>query len=146
GKGDPTVMRALVAACAAAAVCFSTSPAVLAAPTPYSPETREAWVNPLARAGENSDLRIDVTRTPDVVHAGEGMRLGLTVSNSSEETVSDLRVTARRGDPTWTVEEARRVLALDTGAYPWEEIGRASCREREQSEGDGAAVKREESE
>ena len=116
-------MRALVAACAAAAVCFSTSPAVLAAPTPYSPETREAWVNPLARAGESGDLRIDVTRTPDIVHAGEGMRVGLTVSNSSEETVSDLRVTARRGDPTWTVEEARRVLALDTGAYPWEGPG-----------------------
>lgn len=114
-------MRALVAACAAAAVCLSapTAPTAVAAPTPYSPETGEAWLNPLARAGESGDVRIDVTRTPDVIRAGEEMRVVLTVSNSSEEAVSDLRVSARRGDPTWTVEEARRVLALDTGAYPW---------------------------
>jgi len=112
------VTRALVAACAAAAVCVS-APTVLAAPTPYSPETREAWVNPMARAGESGDLRIDVTRAPDTIRAGEEMRLVLTVSNSSDEAVSDLFIGARRGDPTWTVEEARRVLALDTGAYPW---------------------------
>ncbi len=115
-------MRALVAACATAAVCLST-PTVLAAPTPYSPETREAWVNPLARAGEAGDLRIDVTRAPDVVHAGAGMRVELTVSNLSGEPVSDLLITARRGAPAWTVEEAQRVLALDTDAYPWEGPG-----------------------
>ena len=112
--------RALVAAGAAgavAALCFAT-PAV-AAPTPYDPEAAQEWVNPMARADEAGDVRLDVTRAPDTVRAGESLRVELTVSNSSDETVSDLSIGTRRADPTWTVADARRVLALDTRAYPW---------------------------
>ena len=100
-----------------AALCLATPAA--AAPTPSDPELAREWVNPMARAGEDSDLGIDITRAPATPRAGESLSVVLTVANSSDDAVTDLQITARRGGPVRTVEEARRALALGTEAYPW---------------------------
>lgn len=91
--------------------------------SPTSETTRDAWVNPLVRAGEGEGpVRVELLSVENGTGAhlrpGEELRLRVRVRNVSEDTVAQPSLQVRRGAEVSTVAEARQALALDAGAYP----------------------------
>lgn len=97
--------------------------------SPDNPLVAEQWANPMARAGgptteDGSPLvSLDIVKTPTISAAelepGQPLTVVFSVSNNSDEHISDLSLVARRAESAPTVGEARRLLSLDDSAYQY---------------------------
>ncbi|MCH6196987.1 hypothetical protein MHT86_05680 [Corynebacterium mastitidis] len=126
-RRDRALLRPLSLAATAGTLALHLAlPAAQADVLPLSPTsetTRDAWVNPLVRAGEGeSPVRVELLSvengTGAHLHPGEELRLRVRVRNVSEDAVAQPSLQVRRGAEVSTVAEARQALALDSGAYP----------------------------
>lgn len=126
-RRDRALLRPLSLAATAGTLALHLAlPAAQADVLPLSPTsetTRDAWVNPLVRAGEGeSPVRVELLSvengTGAHLHPGEELRLRVRVRNVSEDAVAQPALQVRRGAEVSTVAEARQALALDAGAYP----------------------------
>ncbi|WP_018118135.1 hypothetical protein [Corynebacterium mastitidis] len=126
-RRDRALLRPLSLAATAGTLALHLAlPAAQADVLPLSPTSeasRDAWVNPLVRAGEEeSPVRVELLSVEDGPGAhlrpGEELRLRVRVRNVSEDAVAQPALQVRRGAEVSTVAEARQALALDVGSYP----------------------------
>lgn len=118
-------MRRLAALAVPALVALPLA-AAFAAPAagqgfPLSPsveESREAWVNPAARADEReTDLFVDTVSAPRAVAAGADSEITVQLRNATDHELGPVSLTPLRAGAVGDVAEARTSLVQDRSAY-----------------------------
>ncbi|WJY69140.1 hypothetical protein [Corynebacterium auris] len=116
-------MRRAPRVCAAAlagALTFALVPAAggIAIPTnPDNPAVAELWVNPNIRPGEGERATVELVAGPESIAAHDPVNVTLRVTNTSNDTLTGLSVTPRRGPATGSPEDQRAAAIADIGEY-----------------------------
>lgn len=104
------------AASTAACLLAATSAALPVPLDPYHSEVSEQWVNPAVRPGEGTKAELSLIDAPE--RKPNGMfHVKLRVTNRSDDTLSGLAVTPRRGPATGSVEDQRVAAVAQTSEY-----------------------------
>ncbi|SDS71342.1 hypothetical protein [Corynebacterium timonense] len=118
-------MRRAPQVCAAAlAGALALSPAAaapaggIAIPTdPSNPAVAQQWANPNIRPGEGERATVELVAGPAAIAAHDPVAVTLRVTNTSDETLTGLSITPRRGPATGSPEDQRAAAIADVAEY-----------------------------